>query len=465
MKIQPANKSYFFGKGYQDLKNTIVECWQRNAASARHYGKEAKFFWYYEPWWFWRFVSAGSIFASVSVVFFGTLFFLLLSAIHISLLLIVFLIIYLSFSLLWGIDKLYRFWRHTFIACPLCYHKTDLPHYICPKCQRVHTNLIPSSYGILTHRCLCGTQLPTTSFHGRNKLPTLCPECQSEIKTETATPICIPIVGGPSVGKTCFLFSAVKGLIEEVAPKKSWQIRFLNDNNENLYHRVSQHFEQGIVPAKTPQLTPQAFNFFIKPHRWTSEKIIYFYDAAGESFQSSDILVRHKFYEYFHGLIFMIDPFSIPELMMDYSNSLKHDDSIIRPSDMMLDDAFDRMMLNLEKNYHVKPNQTIKKPCAIVINKVDAFDLTERIGESAAKELMQQDNIATLSDAVNQLCKKRLIEWGLGHFIRNLEYKFANYRFFTSSALGSPHPQNHFHAYGTTEPLIWLLSQIDKKLK
>lgn len=31
---EPAIKSYFFGKGYQDLINVIKESWQRNLASA-----------------------------------------------------------------------------------------------------------------------------------------------------------------------------------------------------------------------------------------------------------------------------------------------------------------------------------------------------------------------------------------------------------------------------------------------
>ena len=70
MKKQPAIKSYCFGKGYLDLKNTFVESWQRNLASTVHYGKEAKFFWYYKSWAFWLFIAVGTLFVSVSVFFF-----------------------------------------------------------------------------------------------------------------------------------------------------------------------------------------------------------------------------------------------------------------------------------------------------------------------------------------------------------------------------------------------------------
>jgi GTPase SAR1 family protein len=463
MKKQPALKSYCFGKGYFDLKNTFVESWRRNLASTQHYRKEAKFFWYYQPRGFWRFMAIGALFVSISIGFFGTLFFFLFSLIHFTLLITISLFIYLAFNFLRGIDKLYRLWRRTFIACPLCYHKTDIPHYLCPSCQRVHTRLLPSSYGTFNHRCLCGNRLPTTFLNGRNQLPTLCPKCHHEINTKQMTPLCIPIVGGPSVGKTSFLFAAVKNLVEEIAPQKGWQIRFLDEPNKMLYQQMSDHFEQGIVPAKTSELMPMAFNFVLKSSQKTSAKIIYFYDVAGEVFQQSEVLGTHKFYDYFHGIIFIIDPFSIPELMIAYQNHFKQHAKTLKPSDMMLDDAFDMMILNLEKNYQVKPEQTIKKPCAIVINKIDAFDLQIQLGEKAAQALMQQDKrILTLPEALNKVCKDHFIAWGLGHFIRNLEHKFENYQFFTCSALGNYQDGKAFESKGVTEPLLWLLNQIEK---
>jgi GTPase SAR1 family protein len=465
MEKQPAKKSYFFGKGYKDIKNTIIESWQRNADTARYYQDKTTEFWEnWEKTWFWKPLAFGTVFAGISVLVFGTTFFLALSAIHITILVMVFLTIYILFSLLWGIDKIYRFWRRVFVSCPVCHHKADLPHYLCPNCNNIHTRLIPSSYGIFKRRCECGEKLPTTFFNGRSDLPAICPKCKHELKTGEATPICIPIVGGQSVGKTCFLFSAAKGFIEDIASKNSWNIRFLDQQNQELYNRVSRNFSHGMLPAKTPDLTPTAFNFFIASKRWHPEKLMYFYDAAGESVKNANILVRHKFYSYFHGIIFIIDPFSIPELMADYQRNLKRHEKEIKPSDMMLDDAFDTMLINLEKNYKLKREQAIKQPCAIVINKVDAFDLSDRIGENAAKELMKQDtSIKTISDAINKLCKDNLTEWGLGHFIRNLEYKFSNYRFFTCSALGHLPNNDAFQAYGATEPLMWLLSQINKK--
>ena len=35
--VEPAIKSYFFGKGYTNLKNVIIESWQRNNASTKEF--------------------------------------------------------------------------------------------------------------------------------------------------------------------------------------------------------------------------------------------------------------------------------------------------------------------------------------------------------------------------------------------------------------------------------------------
>jgi len=121
MEKQPAKKSYFFGKGYRDLSNTIRDSWQRNLTSAQDYLKKTKEYWNRSEN-AWKLVALFFLFAALSVIVFGSLFFLALSAIHIVILATVFLVIYVSFSMLWGIDKLYRLRRRIFTACPSCHH-------------------------------------------------------------------------------------------------------------------------------------------------------------------------------------------------------------------------------------------------------------------------------------------------------------------------------------------------------
>ncbi len=466
--VQPAIKSYFFGKGYRDLGNTIKDSWFMNLVSAGDYWKKTVKFW--NEGGLYMLGAVATAFAALSVVVFGTAWFLVLSTIHIVILAIFFSLIYISFSFLWLIERIYMFFRGIFVVCPFCHEKYDLPYYLCPNCKIVHTRLIPSSYGILKRTCQCGHELPTAFFNGRNKFEARCPipRCSRTIETQETKPICIPVIGGPSVGKTCVLFAATHDLIETTAPKYSWKIRFLNQQNEDIYERVLQNFNQGVVPAKTVELTPVAFNFFVGSSRWSPEKIVYLYDSAGESFQNSDDLVSHKFYGYLHGFLFIIDPFSIPELLYEYESNLKLYGTQIKPSDLMLEDCFDTMLINLEKNHKIRRDQQINKPCAVVINKIDAFDLEYRIGESAAKSLMIKDpKIKSMEEAVNRLCEELFMEWELGNVLRKLKHKFKTYRFFTCSALGHlpDNTKQPFQPYRVTEPLMWLLGQADKDMR
>ena len=467
--IQPAIKSYFFQKGYKDLANTIMDSWKMNLKSGSGYWRNAARFW--NDGGFSILKAIAMAFAALSVIVFGTIWFVFLSIFHVFILVLFFSIIYISFSFLWIAERTYMIGHGIFVVCPYCHEKFDLPIYRCPNCNVDHSHLIPSSYGIWKRTCLCGHKLPTTFYNGRAKLEAKCPNpnCSRTIETTETKPICIPIIGGPSVGKTCYLFAATNQLIEKIAPKESWKINFLNDQNEMVYKRVLQNFKQSIVPAKTVEFNPNAFNFFIGSDKWNPEKTMYFYDSAGEVFQDSDNLISHKFYGFLNGFIFIIDPFSIPQLLVEYEDNLKLYSTDIKPSDFMIEDCFDTMIINLEKNHNIKKNQQVNKPCAIILNKVDAFDLEDRIGYNAAKKLMMKDpSIKSIEQASHMICEELFNEWELSNFLRNLKQKFKNYRFFTCSALGDiskKTPKKQFAPYRVTEPLMWLLSQVDKDFR
>ncbi len=468
--VQPAIKSYFFGKGYRDLGHTIRDSWISNWETAANLGSKASEYFSEASIDKWKYLMAiGAGVAAFSVVVFGIAFFLALSAVHIAILGIFFLLVYLSFTMLWGIDKLYRVKNKIFTACPYCHCKSELPDYLCSKCRTAHINLIPSSYGIIKRTCNCGAKLPTSFFNGRSKLDAKCRDCGHSLSgIKETTPICIPIIGGPSVGKTCYLFAAVKELREKVAPRNSWEMPFLDQVNQDIYDRVLQDFNHGIAPVKTSELTPTAFNFFIESKNWSPAKILYFYDAAGEAFHQSSELLSHRFYGYLHGFLIIIDPFSIAELLNEYEENLKRNDTGIRPSETMLEDAFDTMLINLEKNHKIKRDQQVTKPCAVIINKIDAFDLEDRIGHKAVKQYMaQHPEIGDFKKAEDLLCIEQFKSWGLGNFLRKLEQKFKTYRFYTCSALGhtSENDSKKFEPCRVIEPLLWLLGEADKHLR
>lgn len=103
MKEQPAKISYFFGKGYTDLGNTIKEAWLRNFDSAK-----TQFSISGEKGYF-SMGGAINLVAAISIFVFGSLITAFTTVLHIGILALFFALIYLGFGLLWLIDRIYIF--------------------------------------------------------------------------------------------------------------------------------------------------------------------------------------------------------------------------------------------------------------------------------------------------------------------------------------------------------------------
>ena len=448
MKAQPAIKSYFFEKGYKDLWETIRTSWRYNIESAESHFEKASD----AETWFGKIMYFT---AGLSVVVFGTAFFIVISFLHITVLIFFFFIIYLVFTLIWAIDASYRAKNKIFTACPNpgCYKKSILPVYHCPKCNAEHDSLWPSEYGILKRTCKCGEELPTTFFNGRSKLKASCPSCKNTIESLEARPVVIPIIGAPSVGKTFFVFSMVYYIKELLTKKTGHKFEFMNPYNETVYNSEISTLNSGQTLRKTTENNPIALNFFLSKNG--SKMLMFFYDSAGEAFSSTQHLSQHKFYDYFHGLIFIIDPFSIPEIHGQYKNQLSANTSI-RPSNYPLEDVYDASIINLEKNYGFKVTEKITKPVAILFSKSDAFDLQSKIGKEAVEKLLASDNtIKTKQEAMNKLCKDFLSSNGMDALLRKMEWKFPNSSYFAVSSGGR-------NSIGIDNATNWILSKIDK---
>ena len=153
---------------------------------------------------------------------FGSLITAFTTFAHIAVLFAFFAFIYMGFGLLWLIDRIYIMINKIKNACPNpdCQASFLIPTYECPGCGEKHTNLVPSKYGILKRTCLCGTKLPTTFLNGRGQLKAYCPECDTALSGDTASrQYAFPVIGGPSVGKTCFINMAIDQMMSDVAPE------------------------------------------------------------------------------------------------------------------------------------------------------------------------------------------------------------------------------------------------------
>ena len=100
-KPQPAKVSYFFGKGYTDLWNTIKESWSRNIHSAGDQFSLAC-----EKGCF-TMGGGMNLIAAISIFTFGSAITAFTTFAHIAVLFAFFAFIYIGFGLLWLIDRIY----------------------------------------------------------------------------------------------------------------------------------------------------------------------------------------------------------------------------------------------------------------------------------------------------------------------------------------------------------------------
>lgn len=473
---QPAKKSYFFGKGYMDVLNTIKGAWKRNfetikvyknrISSAQHISTASTIFF-----------AILNILAMISVAVFGTIITAVVSGINIIILLVVMVVIYIGFSLIWLADRVYLMRKKIFTACHECKEKSLIPTYICPRCSAKHTNLTPGVYGILQRTCTgedpnsyCGEKLPTTFFNGRRKLEAICPNCDTPLADRETVPICIPIVGGRSVGKTAFITAFSKEFIDNVAPAKSWETEFYNEAKANIYKEIEQDYLTGSTrmtdrPQDINKASSVSFSFFVKGAKFNPERLVHVYDIAGEVFTDNSENEIQKQYEYCQGIVLMIDPFAIPTVRHRCEDMLAPED-IAGIGKADINGIVDSFLNKLREVTGLSDKKMSSVPLAVVIGKIDAADLVNEIGDVAVRNIMASnpEKFSDYYDTQDYLCRKFLKENGMGSFLNNVELKFSQNRFFACTAIGHTRDKGQYNPKGVLAPMQWLFGKADSKM-
>jgi hypothetical protein len=473
---QPAKKSYFFGKGYSDVLNTVIGAWQRNfdsigryrdnIANARYSGKVS-----------FIFQLVLNFLAMISIIVFGSIITAVVSVINIAVVLIMMFFIYIGFSIIWFVDRMYLMRKKIFTACHECKEKSLIPTYICPKCRAKHTNLTPGVYGILKRTCVgedpysyCGEQLPTTFFNGRRNLEAICPHCSTPLADRESVPICIPVVGGRSVGKTAFITAFSKEFIDEVAPSKKWETEFYNANKENIYKEIEQDYLTGSTrmtdrPQDINKASSVSFSFFVKGAPFKPERLVHVYDIAGEVFTDNSENEIQKQYEYCQGIVLMIDPFAIPSVRHRYESQLAAED-IAGIGKADINGIVDSFLNKLREVTGLSDKKMSTVPLAVVVSKIDLAGLMTEIGDAAIKTKMAAfpDKFKDYFDTQDYLCRKFLKENGMESFLNNVDLKFKVNRFFSCTAIGHTRDQGRYNPQGILPPMQWLFGKADSKM-
>ena len=468
MTEQPARVSYFFGQGYRDLVNTIKEAWTRNFSTAKenfHDASENGFI---------SILGGINLVTAISIFVFGSIITAITTFIHVGVLAVFFTMIYIGFGLLWTIDRIYIFANKIKNVCsnPDCQASFLIPVYECPVCGRLHTQLVPSKYGILKRTCLCGNKLPTTFLNGRGNLVAYCPVCEHPLSGDTGSrQYAFPMIGGPSVGKTCYINMTIDQLINNIAPSNGWQLNFLTDSDAREHAQAMRSLKAGIRLLKTESSTLTAYQMMLSLPSKKIKRRIYIYDISGEIFSSSQDVSKNQAFTYADGFIFIFDPLSLDQFRMEVEDIVDAD--AYGASSKNPDDTLDIMLVNVQKMFNLSDKDMLNRNLAVVINKVDVLisedktTLNDKIGAVAAHKYLadNSDTCKTFEEACDQVCRNFLMDYGAGNFIRTAERKFKKVRYFTCSALGHNIQGRPYKAENVTEPLMWLLQKVDSDIK
>ncbi|MEV0398556.1 hypothetical protein [Actinoallomurus sp. NPDC050550] len=311
-----------------------------------------------------------------------------------------------------AVERVWAAYRRILLACPHpgCYQRLALPAYACPRCDARHFRLIPNRLGALHHVCRCGARLPTMILLGRFRLSAYCPHCERRLpgRIGRARVEPLPFVGGPAAGKTTLMFLAVRAL-RAGAAGAGGRAEFAEARDARAYADALAELDGGGRPAKTgPELPAATMLDLALP---AGHRILYLFDPAGELHTGATRVERLRYLDHGEALLFVIDPFALPELrpalsweerlLVEASTATSEEDPA---------DTLQRLLTDLRS----RDDQGRQRRIAVVVTKADVLRRT------------------SVGQGVDQDVRGWLEGVGLGNTIRTLEHTAGEVRYLAS---------------------------------
>jgi hypothetical protein len=320
-------------------------------------------------------------------------------------------------TVLGAVERVWMAYRRILLACPHagCYQRFALPEYACPKCEERHSRLVPGRLGAFRHVCRCGTRLPTTILLGRFRLGAYCPHCRRRLpgRIGRARVEPLPFVGGPAAGKTTLMFLAVRALRASAAGAQG-RAEFVEARDARAYAGAVAELDRGERLAKTgPELPAATMLDLTLP---AAHRILYLFDPAGELHTGATRVERLRYLDHGEALLFVIDPFALPELRLALSSEERRlVDDATATSEEDPSDTLQRLLAELRS----RDDQGRQRRIAVVVTKADVLRRT------------------SAGDGLDGDARAWLEGLGLGNTIRTLERTAGEVRYF-ASGLDSP---------------------------
>lgn len=323
-----------------------------------------------------------------------------------------------------------------------CNHRNRLPAYRCGGCGQVHHDIRAGRLGAFTRRCSCGTMLPTTVLNAGGLAP-ICQLCGEPLRPGAAmlTDVVLPVFGPTSAGKTRFVLAGMVALARHLTAAGG-SLRPVGPESETAFDDARGVVASRADTAKTAAGRPPA-GLTVRLTTARRQGLLHLFDAAGEFYSTREQAGDLPFLDDADGFVFVLDPFSIPEVRQQLTGPLAARLDTAHPASM-----------NPEQSYLVTTrwlrDQGVcldRKPLAVAVVKSDLLlDLPAAAGLRAPAEPAE--------------IMSWLREKGLDNMLDGAGRDFAAVRCFLVSSLevasdadGWAGPASPAH------PLLWLLGR------
>ena len=204
--------------------------------------------------------------------------------------------------------------RRASMVCTHCYAETRVPSYECinTDCPIVHRDIRAARFGVLSRRCECGSNLPTTVLRASQKMKAFCPICNTSQSEGAGTrrTILVPVIGEPNAGKTRLLASAMAHLSTRLSADGAELVPLSQLAGNARDHFINVVDSGSSISNTSVGDSPLVYDFAIEKSRMRPVEI-HFIDVAGQHFSNWESTSNLRYLDNALALLFVIDPLAL----------------------------------------------------------------------------------------------------------------------------------------------------------
>lgn len=355
--------------------------------------------------------------------------------------------------------------RQLTMACPRCYHVTDLPSYRCdgPDCAAVHRRLLPGPLGLAKRRCGCGQVLPATVTGAIPRLTPECPACGATLALGSGGrhTVQLPVAGAVGAGKTRFLGAAVVALANELAAAGGG-VESLTAEGAGELATMRTVLRDRAPTAKTPADRPPV-GLPLRCWRGSAELELHLMDPAGERFAGWDDTEELGYFSAARAFLFVLDPLALPLLRDEMLGLESRVPTAEGDQEAVYGSVFDRMRaagIDLRQRklgvVVVKADIVAQLPSGQKLNAAASGDSDASSGAPASSSAGASNGggASSCAGASSDAVRDWLAEVGADRLVDRMRRDFGQPRFFLVDSMGERRAADPL---SPLRPLRWAL--------